>query len=130
MSNTGTAAVLSPIAASLSLVAGMDPRGIILVITIASVMAIAFPSGSAECALAFAIGQHEPAKLLKYTVPYILIVANEKATRPFGRQVSVPNVISRFSCATPLLTLRAFNHTPQCGRFGFTPAGAYSYILE
>ena len=73
MSNTGTAAVLSPIAASLSLVAGMDPRGIILVITIASVMAIAFPSGSAECALAFAIGQHEPAKLLKYTVPYILI---------------------------------------------------------
>lgn len=73
MSNTGTAAVLSPIAASLSLVAGMDPRGIILVITIASVMAIAFPSGSAECALAFAIGQHEPAKLMKYTLPYILI---------------------------------------------------------
>jgi hypothetical protein len=59
-----------------------------------------------------------------------LIVANEKATRPFGRQISVPNVISRFSCATPLLTLRAFNYTPQSGRFGFTPAGAYTYILE
>ena len=56
MSNTGTAAVLTPIAASLSLVAGMDPRGIVLVINIASVMAVAFPSGSAECALAFAIG--------------------------------------------------------------------------
>lgn len=73
MSNTGTAAVLTPIAASLSMVAGMDPRGIVLVINIASIMAIAFPSGSTECALAFAIGQHEPGKLLKYTVPYLLI---------------------------------------------------------
>ena len=73
MSNTGTAAVLTPIAASLSLVAGMDPRGIVLVINIASVMAVAFQSGSAECALAFAIGQHQPGKLLKYTFPYLLI---------------------------------------------------------
>ena len=73
MSNTGTAAVLTPIAASLSLVAGMDPRGIVLIINIASIMAIAFPSGSAECALAFAIGQHEPGKLLKFTLPYLLI---------------------------------------------------------
>ena len=65
--------MLTPIAASLSLVAGMDPRGIVLVINIASVMAVAFPSGSAECALAFAIGQHQPGKLLKYTFPYLLI---------------------------------------------------------
>ena len=73
MSNTGTGAILTPIAASLSLVAGMDPRGIVLVVNIAAIMAIAFPSGSAECALAFAIGQHEPGKLLKYTIPYLLI---------------------------------------------------------
>lgn len=73
MSNTGTAAVLTPIAASLSMVAGMDPRGIVLIINIASIIAIAFPSGSAECALAFAIGQHEPGKLLKFTMPYLLI---------------------------------------------------------
>ena len=73
MSNTGTAAVLTPIAASLSMVAGMDPRGIVLIINIASIMAIAFPSGSAECALAFAIGQHAPGKLLKFTLPYLLI---------------------------------------------------------
>lgn len=73
MSNTGTAAVLTPIAASLASVSGMDPRGIVLIVSIASVMAIAFPSGSTECALAFAIGQHQPTKLLKYTVPYILI---------------------------------------------------------
>ena len=73
MSNTGTAAVLTPIAASLSMVGGMDPRGIVLIINIASIMAIAFPSGSTECALAFAIGQHEPGKLLKFTFPYLLI---------------------------------------------------------
>lgn len=73
MSNTGTAAVLTPIAASLSMVAGMDPRGIVLVVNIASIMAIAFPSGSTECALAFAVGQHEPGKLLKFTIPYLLI---------------------------------------------------------
>lgn len=73
MSNTGTAAVLTPIAASLSLVGGMDPRGIVLIVNIASIMAIAFPSGSTECALAFAIGQHDPGKLLKFTLPYLLI---------------------------------------------------------
>lgn len=73
MSNTGTAAVLTPIAASLASVSGMDPRGIVAVINIAAIMAIAFPSGSAECALAFAIGQHSPGKLLKYTLPYLLI---------------------------------------------------------
>ncbi len=73
MSNTGTAAILTPIAASMSLVAGMDPRGIVLIINIASIMAIAFPSGSAECALMFAAGRHNPMGLLKFTVPYLLI---------------------------------------------------------
>lgn len=73
MSNTGTSSVLIPIAASLSKVGGMDPRGIIIVIEIASVMAIAFPSGSAECALAYAIGRHSPGKMLKFTLPYLAI---------------------------------------------------------
>lgn len=73
MSNTGTAAILSPIAASMALVAGMDPRGIVLIINIASIMAIAFPSGSAECALMFAAGRHSPVELLKYTLPYLLV---------------------------------------------------------
>ena len=58
MSNTGTAAILSPIAASMALAGGMDPRGIVLIVNIASIMAVAFPSGSAECALMFAAGRH------------------------------------------------------------------------
>lgn len=73
MSNTGTAAVLTPIAASTALVSGVDPRGMILAVNIASVMAIAFPSGSAECALTFAIGNHNPVKLLKFTIPYLIV---------------------------------------------------------
>ncbi len=73
MSNTGTAAILSPIAASMALVSGMDPRGLILIINIASVLAIAFPSGSGECALMFAAGRHDPVKLLRFTVPFLVI---------------------------------------------------------
>ena len=57
----------------MALVAGMDPRGIVLIINIASIMAIAFPSGSAECALMFAAGRHSPVGLLKFTLPYLAL---------------------------------------------------------
>ena len=73
MSNTGTQALLTPIAASYCLVSGGDPRGIVLAVNIAAVFAIAFPSGSGECALMFAVAGHNPVKLLRYTAPYLLI---------------------------------------------------------
>lgn len=73
MSNTGTQALLTPIAASYCLVSGGDPRGIVLAVNIAAVFAIAFPSGSGECALMFAVTGHNPVKLLRYTAPYLLI---------------------------------------------------------
>lgn len=73
MSNTGTMAVMTPIAASYAVVAGMDPRGIILIVNIANALAVAFPSGSAECALTFAITRQNPVSMLKYTLPYIVI---------------------------------------------------------
>lgn len=73
MSNTGTAAILTPIAASYALVSGADPRGIVLAINMAAILAIAFPSGSSECALMFATTGHSPIKLLKYTFPYLII---------------------------------------------------------
>lgn len=34
---------------------------------------VAFPSGSGECALMFAVTGHNPIKLLRYTVPYLII---------------------------------------------------------
>ena len=73
MSNTGTQALLTPIAASYCLVSGGDPRGIVLAVNIAAVFALAFPSGSGECALMFAVTGHNPIKLLRYTGPYLVL---------------------------------------------------------
>lgn len=73
MSNTGTQALLTPIAASYCLVSGGDPRGIVLAVNIAAVFALAFPSGSGECALMFAVTGHNPIKLLRYTGPYLIL---------------------------------------------------------
>lgn len=73
MSNTGTQAILTPIAASMALAGGMDPRGLVLMVQIGAVMAIAFPSGSAECALMFAAGRHNPVGLLKFTIPFLIL---------------------------------------------------------
>lgn len=73
MSNTGTQALLTPIAASYCLVSGGDPRGIVLAVNIAAVFALAFPSGSGECALMFAVTKQNPVKLLRYSLPYLMI---------------------------------------------------------
>ena len=73
MSNTGTQALLTPIAASYCLVSGGDPRGIVLAVNIAAVFALAFPSGSGECALMFAVTGHNPIKLLRYSGPYLVL---------------------------------------------------------
>lgn len=73
MSNAATQTVLVPLAASLALAAGWDPRGLILIPGIANMADIALPSGSGEAAVAFAAGGYNPAKVLKYTLPYIVI---------------------------------------------------------
>lgn len=73
ISNMGTMSVLIPIAASVALAGGWDPRGLILIIGTANYMAIAFPSGSGEAAVAFAAGGYNPAKVLKFTFPYLVI---------------------------------------------------------
>ena len=73
MSNTGTQILLTPIAASYCLVSGGDPRGLVLAVNIANIFAIAFPSGSGECALMYAVTGHNPAKLLRYNLPYLAI---------------------------------------------------------
>lgn len=73
MSNTGTQALLTPIAASYCLVSGGDPRGIVLAVNIAAVFALAFPSGSGECALMFAVTKQNPIKLLRYSGPYLIL---------------------------------------------------------
>lgn len=73
ISNMGTQSVLVPIAASVALAAGWDPRGLVLIIGTANYFAVGFPSGSGECAVAFAAGEYNPAKVLKFTLPYMIL---------------------------------------------------------
>lgn len=73
LSNMATQTVLIPIAASVALAGGWDPRGLVLIIGTANMFAVGFPSGSGECAVCFAAGGYNPVKVLKFTVPYMLI---------------------------------------------------------
>jgi len=73
LSNMATQSVLIPIAASIALVGGWDPRGIVLIIGTANMFAVGFPSGSGECAVAFAAGGYNPLKVLRFTVPYMIL---------------------------------------------------------
>ena len=73
MSNMATETVLIPIAASVALAGGWDPRGIILTIGMANMLAVGFPSGSGEAAVCFAAGGYNPVKVMKFTVPYIIL---------------------------------------------------------
>ena len=73
LSNNACLNVLTPVAASVALAGGWDPRGIICIIAITNTLAIGFPSGAAECAVAYAAGGYNPGKVLKFTVPYMVI---------------------------------------------------------
>ena len=73
MSNTATRNVLVPIAASTCMAAGWDPRGVVLIVAFCANVAIAFPSGSPACGIAYAAGGYKITKTLKFTLPFILI---------------------------------------------------------
>ena len=73
LSNMATQTVLIPIAASVALAGGWDPRGIVLIIGTANMLAVGFPSGSGECAVCFAAGGYNPVKVLKFTLPYMVL---------------------------------------------------------
>ena len=74
LSNFGTIGVLGPLAASLAVAAGMDPRSLVAVVVINGMYAFCFPSGSTTTAFAYALGQYNPIKCLKYTVPCLILV--------------------------------------------------------
>ena len=73
MSNTATVTIMVPIGVSTALAGGMNPRAIAALVTMASCLAIAFPTGSAASLVAFGAGGYSPAKLLKFTIPYLLL---------------------------------------------------------
>lgn len=74
MSNNGTVAILTPIAASTAVAGGMDPRAVVSLVSIASCLAIAFPTGCSAATIAFAVGGFNPIKMLKFTLPYNIIM--------------------------------------------------------
>lgn len=73
LSNSATQTVLVPIAASLALVGGWDPRGIVLIAGIANMFDIALPSGSGEAAVAYGASGYNPAETLPFSIPYMII---------------------------------------------------------
>ena len=74
MSNNGTVAILTPIAASTAVAGGMDPRAVVSLVSMASCLAIAFPTGCSAATIAFAVGGFNPIKMLKFTLPYDIIM--------------------------------------------------------
>ena len=74
MSNNGTVAILTPIAASTAIAGGMDPRAVVSLVSMASCLAIAFPTGCSAATIAFAVGGFNPIKMLKFTLPYNIIM--------------------------------------------------------
>ena len=73
MSNSATQNILYTVAATVCLAGNWDPRGVMLIIAIAKVISLGFPSGSAESALVYAAGNYQVSKVMKFTVPYIII---------------------------------------------------------
>ena len=74
LSNSGTVAILVPIAASTAVAGGMNPRAVVSLVAIASCLAVAFPTGSSTSMIAYAIGGFNPVKMLKFNLPYLLIM--------------------------------------------------------
>lgn len=80
LSNSGVKSVLTPLVAAMAVAGNMDPRGIVIVITVASGFSICFPTGSTTCALAYASGEYNPFKIAKITLPLLLILCLITAT--------------------------------------------------
>lgn len=73
LSNNGTIAIMTPIAVSTALAGGMNPKAVVLVVFCSSCLAIAFPTGCSAAMMAFSIGNHNPVKLLRFTIPFLLL---------------------------------------------------------
>ncbi len=74
LSNSGVKSVLTPLVAAMAVSGGMDPRGLIIVITVASGFSFCFPTGSTTCALAYAAGEYNPFKIAWITIPLLIVL--------------------------------------------------------
>lgn len=73
MSNSATSNVLIPVAASVAIAAGWDPRGLVLIVSFCSNIAIAFPSGSPACGIAYASTGYKLGETFRFTLPFLVL---------------------------------------------------------
>ncbi|MDO4268452.1 MAG: SLC13 family permease [Eubacteriales bacterium] len=74
LSNMGTMALMSPIAAATALAGGMNVQAVVLTCCVSSWFAFVMPTGCSGAIMAFGIGNHNAFKLMKFTLPLALIV--------------------------------------------------------
>lgn len=74
LSNIGTMALMSPIAASTALVAGMDVKTVVLAVNVSAWFAFVMPTACAGAIMGFGIGNHNPFKLMKFTLPLVVLL--------------------------------------------------------
>lgn len=74
LSNMGTMALMSPIAASTALAGGMNVQAVVLVCCVSSWFSIVMPTGCSGTMMAFGIGNHNPLKLMKFTIPMVILM--------------------------------------------------------
>lgn len=74
LSNMGTMALMCPIAAATALAGGMNVRAVVLVAAVSSWFAVAMPTGCAGAMIAFGIGNHNAFKVMKFTLPLVLLL--------------------------------------------------------
>lgn len=74
LSNMGTMALMCPIAAATALAGGMNVQAVVLVTAVSCWFAIAMPTGCSAAIMAFGIGNHNPFKLFKFTLPLVLLM--------------------------------------------------------
>ncbi len=74
LSNMGTMALMSPIAAATALAGGMNVKAVVLTCCVSAWFAIALPTGCSGAMMAFGIGNHNALKLMKFTLPLLLLL--------------------------------------------------------
>ena len=72
MSNMGTMALMSPIAASTALAGGMNVKAVVLC-CVSAWLAFVMPTGCSGTMMAFGIGNQNPLKTLKFTLPLLIL---------------------------------------------------------
>ena len=73
MSNMGTMALMSPIAASTALAGGMNVKAVVLCCCVSAWLAFVMPTGCSGTMMAFGIGNQNPLKTLRFTLPLLVL---------------------------------------------------------